>query len=134
MTTLAVPLPAASRPRAGRGPGRAEINQVSQRVAFLTETLGSAAALADLLGVARSQTTRWRQGAEAPSPAVGRVLLDLDHVVARATCLWPAPVAKTWLISSNAFLSGARPVDVLRSRGSTEVIAALDAALAGAYA
>lgn len=104
---------------------------VRERAAFLVEVLGGAE-LARWLGVSRSQPTRWRQGAEVPGPEAARELVDLDHVVARALMLFPARVAVDWLTSSNEFLTGARPVDVLKVRGSAEVIAALDAAESGA--
>lgn len=104
-----------------------------QRTEFLIAALGSAANLAKLLGVSRSQPTRWRTGDEVPSPAVARLLIDLDHVLARASMVFPQPVALDWLTSANSFLDGARPIDVLQTRGSTEVVQALDAVMAGAF-
>lgn len=103
------------------------------RTEFLIATLGSGSALADVLGVSRIQPTRWRTGKESPSPEVARELVDLDHVMARASMLFTQPVALDWLNSSNSYLDGARPIDVLKTRGSAEVIAALDAAMAGAF-
>lgn len=104
---------------------------VRERATFLVDVLGGAE-LARWLGVSRSQPTRWRQGAEVPGPEAARELVDLDHVMARALMLFPARVAVDWLTSSNGYLDGARPLDVLKLRGSSEVIAALDAAEAGA--
>lgn len=117
-----------------RSSRRANLNQTQERTEFLINTLGSGAALAGLLGVNRSQPTQWRKGAESPSPEVGRGLLDLDYVVARASMLWPTDSVVAWLQGQNAFLEGARPIDVLRARGSRDVIDALDAELAGSYA
>ena len=105
-----------------------------QRTELLITAVGSAAKLADILGVSRSQPTRWRKGDESPSPQKARELVDLDHVMARALMLFPQPVALDWLNSANAYLDGARPIDVLQLRGSTEVIDALDAAMSGAFA
>ena len=48
--------------------------------------------------------------------------------------LWQPRVAIDWLTSANAYLDGARPVDVLKVRGSAEVIDSLDAAAAGVFA
>lgn len=104
---------------------------VRERATFLVDVLGGAE-LARWLGVSRSQPTRWRQGAEEPGPEAARGLVDLDHVMARALMLYPADVAVDWLTSSNGYLDGARPVDVLKLRGSADVIAALDAAEGGA--
>jgi uncharacterized protein (DUF2384 family) len=90
--------------------------------------------LARTLGVAASQPSRWRSGEEVPSPEIAAKLLDLDHVVALAVQAWDPAVVGDWMTSGNAFLDGARPIDVLLRRGSPEVIAALRATLSGAYA
>ena len=47
---------------------------------------------------------------------------------------WEPAVAMDWMNSANAFLAGAEPIEVLRQRGSAEVIDALEATLSGAYA
>ena len=116
------------------GRARPRLSQAQQRTTFLIEALGSATAVAELLDVSRSQPGKWRSGAESPSPDASALLVDLDHVMARASLLWPAEVAKRWLVGSEPFLGGARPIDVLRLRGSREVIDALDSVTSGAYA
>ena len=120
-TTIAAP----------RGGG---LPQAQARTEYLIATLGSGQAVADLLGVSRGQPSKWRTGQETPGPDASRQLIDLDHVLARAMMLWPADVAVDWLKGNNAFLEGARPIDVLRTRGSKDVIEALDATLAGSFA
>ncbi len=106
---------------------------VEWRTAFLIESIGSRAALARLLDVSRSQPTRWLAGEETPGPENMRALIDLDYVVARAEMVWPPDVALEWLEGANSYLDGARPIDVLKLRGPTEVIDALDAALSGSF-
>lgn len=101
-----------------------------ERTAFLADALGSSR-LAGLLGVSKSQPTRWRKGEETPSPRTARELVDLDHIYARACLLWEPEVAKDWLESPNSHLDGATPLDVLRTRGAAEVLMALDAAEQG---
>ena len=61
-------------------------------------------------------------------------LLDLDHVLGRASLVWEPEVVVDWLESPNAFLAGARPIDVLRTHGPADVVAALDATASGAFA
>jgi len=122
------------RPGPATPPPRVEVPLASERAQFLIQVFGGAAELSRILGVSRSQPARWSKGQEQPSPDSARELLDLDHVVSRALLLWPARVAVDWLKSNNSYLEGARPVDVLRSRGSSEVIDALDAAAAGTFA
>jgi len=84
--------------------------------------------------VSKSQPSRWKSGAELPGPEAARRLVDLDHALSRALLLWEPKTAVTWLESPNGYLDRARPIDVLMTRGSSEVLDALDAALSGAYA
>jgi len=105
-----------------------------ERAEFLIEHVGGVTALARALNVSPSQPSRWRTGAEIPSPEVAARLLDLEHVLALAMQAWDPAVAMDWMNSANGFLLGAAPIEVLRQRGSAEVIDALEATLSGAYA
>ena len=96
--------------------------------------LGSQAELARLLKVSTSQPSRWLAGIETPSPQHERELLDLDHVMARVSLVWSRKSALAWLNGANNFLEGARPIDVLLTRGSADVINALDGEMAGSFA
>lgn len=111
-----------------------ELAVPQQRAGFLIRALGSQTRVADLLEVSRSQPGKWSKGEELPSPERARALIDLDHVVARVVSWLGPDMTISWLNGSNAFLDGARPIDVLRVRGSSEVIDALDAEMSGAYA
>jgi uncharacterized protein (DUF2384 family) len=63
------------------------------------------------------------------------MLVDVDHVLAHALLVWADPaVARDWLTTPNAHLDGVRPVDWIRTYGTTEVVDALRAEAAGAYA
>ncbi|MFW6187299.1 MAG: antitoxin Xre/MbcA/ParS toxin-binding domain-containing protein [Actinomycetota bacterium] len=104
--------------------------QSAVRAGFLIETLGSGAEVARLLGVNRSQPSQWRSGKEAPSASTARQLLDLDYVMAKALQIWPAKAALDWFHGPNDHLDGARPIDVLKLRGTAEVIQALEAEMA----
>lgn len=123
--------------RAGRvrsGPAKQTSWLAKERTEFLIGAYGGVTKLARTLGVSASQPSRWREGSERPGLETAKRLLDLDHVIARALLLWAPDVAVTWLESPNAFLDHARPIDVVLSRGTGEVLDALDAALSGAYA
>lgn len=104
------------------------------RTAELAEVLGGVTALARALGVSPSQPSRWRAGKEEPSLEIARRLIDLDHVVARASLVWHPSVVPNWLQSPNAFLDGQTPLGVLRARGPAEVLVALDAFESGGFA
>lgn len=106
----------------------------AERAQFLIDTVGGVNKLAKTLGVSPSQPSRWRSGAEVPSPDVAAKLLDLDHVVALAVQTWHPAIVMDWMTTANGFLDGAQPIDVLLQRGSAEVIDALKATLSGAYA
>lgn len=122
--------------RAGRRRRRKDMpfpDEVRRRLEWLTSVLGSNR-VAELLGVSRSQPSRWRAGLEGMAERNARAVLDLDYVVARLHQLWVPEVAAIWLESSNAHLGGAVPIDVLRLRGPGEVLRAIDAEYEGAYA
>ena len=122
--------PARARARAGAvGPAWAP----DQRTSRLVEMFGNKG-LADLLGVSQSQPSRWKTGEEVPGPAVAPRLVDLDHVVARLLLVWDQSVVLDWLKGANRFLEGARPIDVIVTRGSNEVVDAIEAQASGAYA
>ena len=105
---------------------------VPSEVERVVAALGSNA-VAELLGVSRSQPSRWRSGKERISPGNRAKLADLDHVLNRLLqVLWPEE-AGAWLTARNPQLGG-RPVDVLALRGAGPVIQAIDALAQGAYA
>jgi hypothetical protein len=111
-----------------------ELAVPQQRAGFLIQALGTQSRVADLLEVSRSQPGKWSKGEESPSPERARELIDLDHVVARVVSWLGPEMTISWLNGSNAFLEGARPIDVLRARGSSEVVDAIDAEMSGAFA
>ncbi len=105
------------------------------RVVLLTTMLGGVRRLADLLGVAPSQPSRWATGETVPGLEMARLLVDLDHVIAHCSLVWAEPeVVRDWLTTPNAHLDGLTPAQWLRTDGSAEVVAALRAEAAGAYA
>lgn len=123
--------PSATRRTREQVPGPAWSPSI--RAGLVVATLGNKRT-AGLLQVSPSQPTRWKQAKEVPGPQAAPLLLDLDHIIARLLLVWDESVIGDWLEGSNAFLDGARPIDVLRTRGSTEVVEAIEAEAAGAYA
>lgn len=102
-------------------------------VARVVEALGNNV-VAELLGVTRSQPSRWRSGKERLSPENRRRVSDLDHVLDRLLAELHPDQAGLWLCGSNAHLGGSRPIDVLTLRGAAPVLAAIDALGQGAFA
>lgn len=113
-------------------PDAPRLFDVPAEVARVVAALGSNT-VAELLGVSRSQPSRWRSGKERISPVNRARLTDLDHVLNRLLqVLWPEE-ASAWLTARNPHLGG-RPVDVLALRGAAPVLQAIDALAQGAYA
>jgi uncharacterized protein (DUF2384 family) len=98
----------------------------AERVRYLAAQFGGAQ-LAAIVGVSRSQPSRWIKGEERPGPVAAPLLIDLEHVLARARLVWGETAARNWLEGANAYLGGARPIDVLQLSGPAPVLEALDA-------
>lgn len=120
--------------RAGRRSKAADDPLAPERTRWLSDVVGGRARLAEMLGVSASQTSRWAAGQERPGIQVAPLLIDLEHVLARIRLVWAEPAATTWMVSHNAHLGGARPVDVLRLHGPGPVLDALDAGVWGGVA
>jgi uncharacterized protein (DUF2384 family) len=128
---VGVPVSAGLR-RIAVDPGAAAVFSSAGPVARLVEVLGNNV-LAAILGVSRSQPSRWKQGSEQPGPESRRRISDLDHVLDRLLMeLYPDQVG-VWLTSPNPHLGSARPVDVLELRGAATVLPAVDALAQGTF-
>lgn len=97
------------------------------RATFLAKTLGDPATVAAMLEVDAEQLSRWINGEEVPELSRARQILDLDHVVAVACLVWQPEMVRSWLVAANTHLEGSRPIDVMTTRGSEDVLEALDA-------
>src|SRR5437899_2699457 len=99
----------------------------------LVNALGRSA-VAQLLGVSDSQPGRWLAGTDRLSQANEQAVLDLDFVLSLLLTQISPAAAGVWLVSANAHLGGARPVDALALRGQAPVAAAIQSLAAGAFA
>jgi len=127
-------LPVARRGTKAAPPAKTAVPpEVRRRLSWLVSVLGNNR-VAELLQVSRSQPSRWRTGKEGLAAESRRAVIDLDYIITRLHEVYVPEVAKVWLTSPNAFLGGGTPVETLRQRGVLDVIAAIDAEAAGAYA
>lgn len=101
---------------------------------MLLAAAGNGALLAELIGVKPSQVTRWKQGAQVPSPESARTIMDFAYIVARAEATMHERVVPIWLDSPNQFLRGSTPRECIKLGRIAEVIGAIDAEGEGAYA
>lgn len=111
----------------------AEIYDVTPKLANAVRALGNNT-VAALLGVSRSQPGRWVRGQEGISSENQAAILDLDFVLSVLLRTMSSAMAGIWLVSPNAFLNGARPVDVFRLDGHRRVVEAIQAYAEGAFA
>lgn len=106
---------------------------VTQRLERVTRVLGSDASVADLLEVSRAQPRRWREG-QSPDPENRDRIIGLDAVIALLSGFLSESSIPKWLTGVNAHLDNRRPISVLREGRIADVIAAIEAQKAGAYA
>lgn len=78
-----------------------------------------------LLGVAKSQPSRWLRG-EPIAQDNERHILDTDYLISRALRVIHADKIGDWLTYQVPTLGWARPIDVLILEGPESVIRALD--------
>lgn len=82
--------------------------------------------VARLLDVNASMITRWRAG-KPISATMARRIIDLHDLLNRALQIFSPSAAAQWLVGSEPFLGGARPIDALAIHGIVPVIEALGA-------
>jgi hypothetical protein len=110
-----------------REPALAAYRYRSARRGFDSDT-----AMADVLGVHRSNITRWKHGETSPENA--ELLVALDVVVTLLTGFLEPESIPDWLRGFNAHLGNRQPIEVLRQGHLAQVIAAIEREKQGAFA
>ena len=105
----------------------------AEKVTALSRDFGSQRRLAELLGVAPAQVTRWRRRQGIDELNAAKVDL-LELVTATLMRLYPQEAAQRWLLGTNPSLGGRRPIDLIRRGRAQEVLEALANERAGGYA
>jgi hypothetical protein len=106
---------------------------LAQKVEALTVDFRSAARLADLLGVSRSQVTRWLRGAGIDPLNAEKVDL-LELVWSSVLRIYDREAALAWLFGVNPLLGDRRPVDLIRMGRAEELMRAIRAERADSFA
>ena len=104
-----------------------------RKVEALRADFRSAAQLADLLGVSRSQVTRWLRGAGIDPLNAEKVDL-LELVWSSVLRLYDREAALLWLFGINPHLGDRRPIDLIRMGRAEELMRAIRAERSDAYA
>lgn len=71
---------------------------------------------------------------EEPGSSAAPVSKEIDYVLVRANQVWGPDAARIWITSANAFLGGARPLEVLEREGAARLIEVLRAEMWGGAA
>jgi hypothetical protein len=108
--------------------------QCIQRAYYLEARKGftSDAALADAMGVHRSQVTRWSQGRSAQAENAW-LLRDLAAAVSRLADFYQTGTINRWLFGANPDLEGEQPMELLRQGRLPDVLMAIQAQTSGAF-
>lgn len=106
---------------------------LAQKVRTLSVDFRSSARLADLLGVSRSQVTRWLRGAGIDPLNAEKVDL-LELVWSSLLRIYDRDAALSWLFGVNPLLGDRRPVDLIRLGRTEELMRAIRAERSDTFA
>src|SRR5688500_434409 len=105
----------------------------ARKIEALRHDFRSSAQLADLLGVNRSQVTRWLRGAGIDPLNAEKVEL-LELVWSNLLRLYERDAALSWLFGLNPILGDRRPVDLIRMGRTEDLMRAIRAERADTFA
>lgn len=94
------------------------------KVSALKRDFKTGAALAELLGVNRSQVTRWLRGAGIDPLNAEKIDL-LELVWSNVRRLYQPEAARSWLFGLNPHLGDRRPIDLIRAGRLEELLRAI---------
>lgn len=100
----------------------------------LEAVFGSRSEVANILGVDKSQLTRWRKQTHPDRLNMSKIF-GINFVISRLMENFRYPEsAMKWLNGVNMHINNQRPVDLLRQNKIKEVLSAIDMYETGAYA
>ena len=106
---------------------------LAHKVRTLSVDFRAAAQLADMLGVSRSQVTRWLRGAGIDPLNAEKVDL-LELVWSNLLRIYERDAALSWLFGINPLLGDRRPVDLIRLGRTEELMRAIRAERSDSFA
>ena len=106
---------------------------IATKVDALRVDFGSAARLADMLGVSRAQVTRWLRGSGIDPLNAEKVDL-LELVWSSLLRLYEKDAALSWLFGLNPLLGDRRPIDLVRAGRTEELMGAIRAERSDTFA
>ena len=106
---------------------------IATKVDALRVDFGSAARLADMLGVSRAQVTRWLRGSGIDPLNAEKVDL-LELVWSNLLRLYEREAALAWLFGVNPVRGDRRPIDLIREGRTEELMRAIRAERSDSFA
>ena len=103
------------------------------KIEALRQDFRSSARLAELLGVNRSQVTRWLKGAGIDPLNAEKIDL-LELVWGNLLRLYEREAALSWLFGVNPLLGNRRPIDLIRMGRTEDLMRAIRAERSDAFA
>ncbi len=103
------------------------------KIEVLRHDFRSAAKLADLLGVNRSQVTRWLRGAGIDPLNAEKIDL-LEIVWSGLLRVYEREAALSWLFGVNPLLGDRRPIDLIRMGRTEDLMRAIRAERSDTFA
>ena len=103
------------------------------KIEALREDFRSSSKLAELLGVNRSQVTRWLKGAGIDPLNAEKIDL-LELVWASLLRLYEREAALSWLFGVNPILGDRRPIDLIRMGRTEDLMRAIRAERSDTFA
>ena len=105
----------------------------AQKVQALSRDFGSQRRLAQALGVSPAQVSRWIRG-QGIDPVNAQRVDVLELVMASLLRLYEPAASERWLFGVNPHLGDRRPIDLVRGGRAQELLSAIAAERAGAFA
>ena len=110
-----------------------EATSAARHLAVIRRAITSDRTVAEILGVAPSQITRWRKG-QTPDPFNADRLAGLALVVEILLRWLPAEIVEDWMLGANEHLQGRTPAYLVRQGQLAEVLGSVEAMKAGVFA
>jgi uncharacterized protein (DUF2384 family) len=89
--------------------------------------------LANIVDVSTATVSRWSHGNGTPNLHTQTLIANLRYVVELLSDFYSADEARLWLHSNHPLLSGERPIDLINSGRTEEVLATIERLDAGAF-
>lgn len=89
--------------------------------------------IANIVDVSPATVSRWSSGQATPSIELQQIISDLRYVVDRLSDFYDAEETRLWLHARHPLLNNERPIDLINSDHTEDVLAVIDRINEGVY-